>query len=584
MRLPRPNAPTRLAWHVGNALRALTGGGSALPPWDDYWYSRPGWDSAAGMAVTPETAMRLAAVFACIRVRSESLAACPLVVYKRLPNGGKVRAPEHPLYQVLHNSPNQWQTSMEWVEMMQAHVDLRGNAFSQIIPGPRGAIDQLIPLHPDLVQVYRLPNGKLKYQVRSRFEGEVHWYTQDEIFHLRGLSSDGLVGLSPIAIQRETMGTGLGMQDYAGRFFANDATSSTWLEHPGRFKDDAARQKFTDNWQKASTGGNRHKTKVLEDGLKLHQVGLSNKDSQFLEATQANAEQICGVYRVPPHKIAILSRSTNNNIEHQGIEFVTDAIQPAATRWERRINTDLIDPISGALGEGGEYFAEFIVGGLLRGDMKSRYDAYAIGRNWGWLCPDTICEFEGMNPLPDGKGGQEYLRPLNMVPSGTVYLPSMATDVPDPLDNPAPGNDNPDKTPPPDEPDDEGQDQEEGALRPSRHLLQAFAREAARRVVRKEVTALRKTLGRSSKQFDPSAFASEAQSFYAAHVSLVAQTMCISASVAKRYAENNLKLLVAVEDPGEKSGALDWIEDTAPDALAALALGTKKSLAPALRS
>jgi HK97 family phage portal protein len=569
-----------IAQRVGIAFRALTGGGSALPPWDDYWYSRPGWDSAAGMAVTPETAMKLSAVFACVRVRSESLATCPLVVFKRLPNGGKVRATEHPLYQVLHNSPNQWQTSVEFIEMMQAHLDLRGNAFARIVPGPRGAIDQLIPLHPDLVQVYRLPNGKLKYQIRSRFTAEVDWYMQEEIFHLRGLTSDGLVGLSPIAVQRETIGTALGMQDYAARFFANDATTSTWIKHPGRFKDDAARDKFRENWQKSQTGENRHRTAVLEEGLELKQIGLSNKDSQFLEANVNSREEVCAIYRVPPHKIAILQRATNNNIEHQGIEFVTDAIQPAATRWERRVNVDLIDPISAALDDGAEYFAEFIVGGLLRGDMKSRYDAYAIGRNWGWLCPDTICEFEGMNPLPEGKGGQEYLRPLNMVPSGTVYLPSMATDVPDPQDKPAPDKNQPAEDPPPDTPDDEGQD----ARQPSGNLLRAFATEAARRVVRKEVTALRKTLTRSAKQFDATAFATEAQAFYTAHVALVAQTMCISPAAAKRYAENNLKLLVGVDEPEEKSCALDWIEDTAPDALATLALGTKKAATPALRS
>lgn len=581
-RIPAPGILGRIGWHLrAAAIAAVGGGGSALPPWDDYWYSRPGFDSAAGMAVSPDTAMRLPAVFACIRVRSESLATCPLIVYKRLPGGGKVRAPEHPLYRVLHNSPNQWQTSVEFIEMMQAHLDLRGNAFARILPGPRGAIDQLIPLHPDLVQVYRLPNGKLKYQVRSRFTAEVDWFLQEEIFHLRGLSSDGLVGLCPIAVQREMIGTGLGMQDYAARFFGNDATPGSYIMHPGKFKDDAARDKFRENWNKSQTGENRHKTAVLEEGLELKAIGLSNKDSQFLEATQATAEQVCGIYRVPPHKIGILSRATNNNIEHQGIEFVTDAIQPCASRWERRINTDLIDPISEAF-DGAEYFAEFSVGGLLRGDMKSRYDAYAIGRNWGWLCPDTICEFEGMNPLPDGKGGQEYLRPLNMVPAGTVYVPAMATDQPDPLDNPGPGKEDPNNTPPPDEPDDEGED--ESARQPSQNLLRSFATEAARRVVRKEVTALRKSLARSGKQFDPSAFASEAQAFYGAHVALVAQTMCISPEQAKRYAETNLQLLVAIAEPDEKSSALDWIEDTAPDALAALALGNKSVAAPALRS
>lgn len=518
------------------------------------------------MAVTPETAMRLAPVYSCVRVRSETLGSCPLIIYKRLPDGGKVRAPKHPLYQVLHNSPNQWQTSVEFVEMMQAHLDLRGNAFAHIVPGPRGAIDQLVPIHPDLVQVYRQPNGKLKYQVRSRFSGEVKWCLQEEIFHLRGLSSDGLVGLNLIAIQRETMGTGLGMQDYGARFFANDATATSWIKHPGKFKDDATRDKFRENWRKSQTAENRFKTPVLEDGLELKSIGVSNKDSQFLEAKAATGIDICGMYRVPPHKIGILDRATHSNIEHQGIEFVTDCVQPMATRWERRINADLIDPISEALDDGAEYFAEFSVGGLLRGDLKSRYDAYAIGRNWGWLCPNDICNFEGMNQIDEDKGGNEYLRPLNMVPAGTVYVPAGGTDQPDPLNEPKPGNDDPEKTPPPDTPDDEGEDQNAA-------LLKAFATEAARRVVRKEVTVLRKALARAG---GAEAFQNEAVAFYADHKEMVAQTMCISPAAAGRYVSSNLKLLCEIAEPAEKGCALDWIEDTAPEALAELALGRKR--------
>lgn len=547
--------------------------GSALPAWDDYWYSRPGWSSAAGMSVTPETAMKLSAVFACIRVRSESLATCPLIVYRRIPNGGKVRAPEHPLYKVLHDKPNQWQTAVEFIEMMQAHLDLRGNAFSRIVPGPAGAIDQLVPLHPDLVQVYRLPNGRLKYQVRSRFDGEVDWFAQDEIFHIRGLSADGLVGLSPIAVQRETIGTGLGIQDYSGRFFANDARVGTFLKHPNKFRDDATREKFRENWQKSQTGENRHKTPVLEDGIELKSLNISNKDAQYLEAYINNREEVCGIYRTPPHKIGILQRATNNNIEHQGIEFVTDAIQPAATRWERRINTDLIDPISEAFGDGtDEYFAEFLVGGLLRGDMKSRYDAYAIGRNWGWLCPDTIRESEGMNPLPEGKGGQEYLRPLNMVPSGTLYLPPMSADEPDPQDPPKQKQLEPNDPPPPEAPDDEGADAR-ARSREQAQLLKSFATEAARRVVRKEVTALRKVLSR-----DPVNFLAEAATFYETHQLLVSQTMSISPDAAAAYIRSNMTLLHAASGE-EQASALDWIEDTAPEGLANAALGFNRAAA-----
>lgn len=548
-------------------LRAVaSGGGQALPPWDDYWYQRPGFDSAAGMAVSPETAMRLSAVYSCVHVRSETLASCPLVIFKRLPNGGKERATEHPLYKLLHNRPNQWQTSLEWVEMMQAHLDLRGNAFSRILPGPSGPIDQLIPLHPDLVQVFRLPNGRLRYQVRSRFQAEVDNYSQDEIFHLRGLSSDGLVGLSPIAVQSETIGTGLGRQDYEGRQLQNDGKPPFVVQYPGKFRDDSARANYRDSMQKSQTGENRGKVMLLEDGMTAKELGVTNKDSQFLETKNATRVEICGMYRVPPHKIAILERSTNNNIEHQGIEFVTDCVRPMAVRWESRLNTDLIDPISAALGDD-EYFAEFLVDGLLRGDMKSRYDAYAIGRNWGWLCPDMICEFEGLNPLPEGKGGQEYLRPLNMVPSGTVYVPPDAEVTPDPAAAPGPGNDDPNNNPPPDTPDDAGNDEAAAARG---NLLRAFATEAAGRVVRKEVAALRRTLAKS-----PQAFNEQAPAFYAEHVDLVAQTMCISHKSAERYVAANLKMVREASEPEDKACVLDWIEDTSAEELSRLALASR---------
>ena len=571
--MQKPSGLQGIVWRVTNAYRALSGG-QALPPWDDYWYNRPGFDSAAGMAVSPETAMRLSAVYSCVRVVSETIASLPLIIYRRLPNGGKERATDHPLYRVLHDSPNPWQTSMEFIEMMQAHLELRGNAFARIIPGRRGAIDQLIPLHPDLVQVFRLPNGRLRYQVRSRFDAEVDNYAQDEIFHLRGLSSDGLVGLSPVAVQRETIGTALGMQDYAGRFFKNGSRPSGVLEHPGKFRDDAAREKFGKSWQAAQTGENQHKVAVLEEGLKYTAIGVSNKDSQFLEAVQASREEIAGMHRVPPHKIGILTRSTNNNIEHQGIEFVTDCMRPRAVRWERRINVDLIDPLEL---DGEEYFAEFLVDGLLRGDLKSRYDAYAIGRNWSWLCPNDVCRFENLNPIPPEKGGDDYLRPLNMTPAGTLATAAPAAGAA------APPADSPADQPAPDAPDDQGAD----AGAPARPdpvkaresaLLHDFAAEAARRVVRKEVAALRKSLLRAQDEehgFDGAGFASEVNEFYSGHAPLVAQTMCIPPALAARYIEGNQKLLSDVADPPAKASVVDWIEDTAPDALAELALGTK---------
>lgn len=573
MNFRRPNVFRRIggAFRTGWAIAT----GSALPPWDDWWYSRPGWDSSAGMSVTPESALQLAAVYSCVRVVSETLGSLPLIIYKSLPDGSKVRATDHPLYAVLHDSPNQWQTSFEFIEMMQAHLELRGNAFAHIVPGPRGAIDQLIPLHPDLVQVYRLPSGRLKYQVRSRFTSEVDWYLAEEIFHLRGLSSDGLVGLSPIAVQRETIGKGLGMQDYAGRYFANDATAATYLKHPGKFKDDAARQKYADNWQKSRTGANRHKTPILEDGLDLKSVSLSNRDSQFLEASGATNIDICGIFRVQPHKVGILDRTTHSNIEQQNIEFTVDTIRPRAVRWERRIATDLIDPMNEVLG--GNYFAEFLIDGLMRGDMKSRFDAYHVARGDGFICPNDVARLENWNPISEENGGNTYWRPANMVPADAPIVVQQQLppgDVPEDPDNPdAPPPDKqqtPSRTAPsPEELDDEGHD---AAV--DRRLLGLFTQEAAGRVVRKETTALRKALTKS-----PATFEREAEDFYRGHAALVAQTMSISPSAAARHLSGHLKMLRENPDLLARESVLDWIEDTAPDSLAELALGKKKARA-----
>jgi HK97 family phage portal protein len=536
-------------------------GGQAIPPWDDYWFQRPGFDSAAGMAVSPETAMRLSAVYSCVRVRSESLAACPCIVFKRLPNGGKERAPKHPLYRIFNSQPNQWQTSLEFIEMMQAHLDLRGNAFARILPGPNGPVDQLVPLHPDLIQVYRLPNGKLKYQVRSRWSGEVDWFMQAEILHIRGLSSDGLVGLSPIAVQRETMGTGLGMQDYAGRFFANDSKPPFFIQHPGKFDTDAKRDKFKESIQKSQTGENRHKVMLLESGMTAKELGVSNKDSQFLEAANATDVKICGMYRVPPHKIGMLDRATHSNIEHQGIEWVVDGVKPMAVRWERRVNCDLVDPINEALGDD-EYFVEFLVDGLLRGDMKSRFDAYNVAINGGFYCPNDAAMSEGMNPIPEEKGGNDYRFPINYKVAGAPD-PVAAPGANATEETPAPGVEKDDQVPNP--PLDETGDQNSAK---AARLVELFAREAAGRVIRKETAALRKTLTRAPEKFDE-----DARAFYSAHVALVAQTMLISQTEAKKYADDNLRMLTEASEPADKMCILDWIEDTSAQELASLALG-----------
>jgi HK97 family phage portal protein len=402
------------SWMNASIFRADSGGRS-VDPGDDRWYGNSfGYGTASGQHVTPERALLLSAVYSCVRVCCETVSSLPLVVYKRLPDGGKERAITHPLYKVLHNRPNQWQTSMEWVEMMQGHQELRGNAFSLIQPGPQGAIDQLVPIHPDRVQVYRLPNGRLRYAVRDWYSGELRSYLQDEMFHLRGWSSDGMVGMSTVSLGRETMGVGLGQQDYAARFLENDAQPRGVLEHPASMSPEGYKR-AKDSFQESQSGANRHKTAILEEGMTYHALTLNNKDSQFLEAREFTRSEIAGMFRVPPHKIGDLTKATFSNIEQQNIEFVVDCVRPRVVRWEQRINNDLINPLEI---DNEEYFCEFLLDGLLRGDQKSRYEAYTNGRNTGFLSVNDIRRMENLNPI--GPDGDEYLRPLNMVPVGTA--------------------------------------------------------------------------------------------------------------------------------------------------------------------
>jgi len=351
--------------------------------------------------------MRASAVYACVKVLAETIASLPLIVYRRLPNGGKERALEHPQYRLLHDQPNGWQTSFEWREMTQGHVTLRGMAYSEIIPGPRGAVEELIPLHPDRVEPKRLENGSLIYIHRPE-NGKERRLTQEEVFVLRGLSSDGIKGLSPIEHARESIGLSLATEGYGARFFQNDARPGGVLESPNKL-DESAYKNLKTSWAEAYSGvANSHKPAILEQGLTWKQMGMTSEDAQFLETRKFQLSEIARIFRVPPHMIGDLERSTNNNIEHQSIEFVVHTIRPWLVRWEQAITRDLL---IGA----GEYFAEFLVDGLLRGDFKTRSEGYASAVTTGWMTPNEVREKENLNPI---EGGDELMKPLNMAPGG----------------------------------------------------------------------------------------------------------------------------------------------------------------------
>ncbi len=379
-----------------------------------FWHSffQSVWPSKAGQIVTPDNALNSTIVFACVRVLAETIAALPLNVYRKRANGTIDIAEDHPLQVLLHDLPNDEQTSFEMREMAMGHLNLRGNFFALKEYDGSGRINRLVPLHPGRMLVYRDPSrvdppnvNTVAYQYTFE-DGKTQLFRSDEIWHQRGLSTDGLVGVSPISLAREAIGISLGAEDYGARFFSNDATPGGILEYPGALKDDAA-DRLRRQWQDALTGENRRKVTVLEKGLKWIQVGLSNEDSQFLQTRQFQIEDISRIFRVPPVLIGHSDKaSTYASAEQFFLSFVTHTVLPWCVRIEQSANRALLSEKDRR-----KYFIKHKIDGLLRGDISSRYNSYAVGRQWGWLSVNDIRGLENMNPID---GGDIYMTPLNM--------------------------------------------------------------------------------------------------------------------------------------------------------------------------
>lgn len=370
-----------------------------------------GRPAASGVNVNESTAMRFTAVFAAVRVLAETIASLPLPVYRRLVPRGKERAPEHPLYQVLHDRANDEMTSFTWRETSMGHLCLWGNTYSEIEFGKDGYVRALWPLRPDKTWPEREPRtGKLVYKTILP-DGTGAVLPAYRVLHIPGLGFDGLMGYSPVRLAREAIGLGLAAEEFGARFFANDARPGAVLEYPGKLSKEA-KDNLRRSWEEMHQGLNkRHRIAILEEGMKLHEIGIPPEDAQFLETRKFQVVEIARIFRVPPHMLADLERSTFSNIEHQSIEFVVHTIRPWLVRWEQVINWKLFTEAERKI-----YFAEFLVDGLLRGDIESRYRAYAVARQWGWMSANDIRELENMNPVP---GGDVYLIPLNMVPAGS---------------------------------------------------------------------------------------------------------------------------------------------------------------------
>jgi HK97 family phage portal protein len=407
-------------------IKADSGGDRS--PWGSFWFEPVGMRSSTGLRVTSGSAMRLSAVYSCVRVLSETFAVLPLRLYKKRADGGRDEVRDHWLYRLLAKAPNVWQTPFEWREMMMGHLALRGNAFNEIVANGKGEITQLIPIHPDRIQARLRVDGNYDYVVRQ-LDGSDVVYARGRIWHLRGLSSDGILGLNPIEVAADVFGLGIAAQSYGSRFFANDTKPGGWLEMTGKFADDAARQQFKESWAQAQGGLSRGKTAVLESGMKYHELSLNNSDAQFLESRKFSRSEIASVFRVPPHKIGDLDKATFSNIEQQSLEFVNDTMTPWAERWESSIETFLML-------DGDDLEVEFDFANLLRGDSAARAVFLKAGINDGWMTRNEARISEGLNPID---GLDAPLRPLNMVENGApdVQKPAVIPPAADMADNSA---------------------------------------------------------------------------------------------------------------------------------------------------
>ncbi len=391
-----------------------------------------GGRSHSGVNVDEKAALGVAAVFACVRVISEDLASLPLEFVETTPEGRRP-APDYYLTQ-LFDQPNPEQHAGEFVEMLTGHLELRGNSYAEIEWSDGGAALALWPLHPDRVGIFRLRGeggkpGALVYRItlpqgQTSEWGNVDYLPANRVFHLRGLSSDGVVGLSPLDLHREAIGLAIALERHGATFFGAGAQLGGVLETDKTLSDKAyARlEKYLESHAGLQAA---HRNAILEEGLKWKQIGLQSDHAQFLESRKYQRSEIAAIFRVPLHKIQDLDRSTNNNIEHQGIEYVVDCMRPTAVRWELTIRRCLM-----SAGERARFRPKFNLAALLRGDMKSRYDAYAVGRQWGWLSADDVRELEDLNPLPNGQG-KLYMVPSNMQPADQVsVLPKPAPTPP----------------------------------------------------------------------------------------------------------------------------------------------------------
>ena len=381
--------------------------------------------STSGKAVSETSAMQITAVYACVRILAEAVAGLPLHLYEYDGKGNKTKAINNSLYFLLHDEPNSEMSSFVFRETMMTHLLLWGNAYAQIIRNGRGEVVSLYPLLSSRMQVSRdAKSGELVYEY-SRSQDEANRKRNEytvklkpyEVLHIPGLGFDGLVGYSPIAMARNAVGMSIACEEYGAKFFANGASPSGVLEHPGILKDP---ERLRQSWNAVYSGSqNAHKVAVLEEGMKYQPISISPNEAQFLETRKFQIDEIARIFRIPPHMVGDLDKSSFSNIEQQSLEFVKYTLDPWVTRWEQSLSRCLFNK-----DEKRRMFFKFNVDGLLRGDYASRMAGYATGIQNGFMSPNDVRELENMDRIPKEEGGDTYMVNGNMCPvkfAGAAY-------------------------------------------------------------------------------------------------------------------------------------------------------------------
>lgn len=542
-----------------------------------YWVTEEGMAVAAsGVNASPDAALTLRAVYRCVALLAGVAASLPLIIYRRLGDREKERAHNHPLSRMFGGGsgygdlgPNHQQTGFGWVQIVVAHLELRGNSYHRIIASPRGQIDGLVPLHParvtpeannqdgmgwvDAKGATLTEHTRMRYVVTGHGGGR-ETLTEDEVFHIRGLSSNGLMGLSRVALMRESVGLSLATEGYGARFFSQNASPRGVYEVPGKL-DNEAYERLKKQVDSEAGLANAHRTKILEQGAKWSAVGLSNEDSQFLETRAFQVADIAGWFGVPPHLIGDVERSTSwgTGLAEQNLALLTFTVAPILTCIEQAIAKELI------LADR-TYFVEFLVDALLRTDPKTRAEALAVKRQNGIINADEWRRLDNDNPI-GGPEGEAYLVNGNMISVSRALAAPAPPAVPPPANEREDNEDPPEPTPEP-----------ASTPAPAPSLTEANSRATlivqatAAQLVRKEVRWVQTWAPRLAK--DGAAWRAKVAAFYEKHAETVAERLRLGAEDAGRYCAAQMEALTS----GGLADAGEW-ETTATPRLVAMATG-----------